>query len=66
MDRLLTTKRRLLTLKKRRELIDSGVLTKAHISYPAKLVGKKDESERYKVIKDLSHAHVEIKYLKCI
>lgn len=57
----LTTRRRHLALKKRRELIDSGVLTKAHIAYPAKLVGKKDDSERYTVIEDFSHAHVEIK-----
>ena len=54
----MTSKRRFLALKKRRELIDSGTIVKGHVSYPARLMGKGPNDNRYKLIEDFSQVDV--------
>ena len=53
-----TTLRRNLALKRRRELLDSGELSKAHVAYPARLMGLKGNDKRYKLIEDFSSTPV--------
>ena len=50
----LTTLRRNLALKRRRELLNSGELSKAHVAYPARLMGLKGNEKKYKLIEDFS------------
>ena len=54
----LTTMRRNLALKRRRELLNSGELSKAHVAYPARLMGLKGNDKRYKLIEDFSSSPV--------
>ena len=54
----LTTRRRSLALKKRKELIESGTLVKAHVAYPARLMGKSANDKKYRKIEDFSNADV--------
>ena len=46
----LTTKRRNLALKSRRELINSRAITQGHIAYPARLMGKEKDDLKYREI----------------
>ena len=55
----ITTARRNMALKPRRELLDSGSLVKAHISYPAKLMGKGLNDIKYKLIEDFSKIEID-------
>ena len=54
----MTTRRRNLALQKRRELLDNGTLEKAHIAYPARLMGKSKGDVRYRLIENFSDTDV--------
>ena len=57
----ITTVRRNIALKKRREILDSKLVTKAHVAYPARLMGKGPGDVRYKLIEDFSSTQVKFK-----
>ena len=50
----MTTKRRNLAMKLRKELKQKGELKQAFVSYPAKLMGKKAGEHSYRLIEDFS------------
>ena len=54
----LTTKRRNLALKRRRELINAGAITQGHVAYPARLMGKGKDDVRYREIENFSNVDV--------
>ena len=54
----LTTRRRNLALQLRRTLINEGTLVKAHVAYPARLMGKSATDKKYREIKDFSKTDV--------
>ena len=56
----LTTRRRNLALKKRRELLNNGTVTQAHVAYPARLLGKSKADKRYRLNKDFSKTNVRL------
>ena len=56
----ITTRRRNLALKKRRELLDNGTVTQAHIAYPARLMGKSKNEKKYRLIEDFSKVNVRL------
>ena len=60
----MTTKRRNLALKKRRELLNTGQLVKAHIAYPARLMGKGKGDSKYKEIENFSNVDVRSEIFK--
>lgn len=53
-----TTRRRNLAMMLRKELKQKGEIKQAYVSYPAKLMGKRDGDLRYKLIKDFSKESV--------
>ena len=55
----LTTARRNMALQRRRELLNSGEISKAHVAYPARLMGMKGNNSKYICIEDFSKAIVE-------
>ena len=57
----ITTRRRNLALKKRRELLNSGSLAQAHVAYPARLMGKTKTDKKYRLIEDFSKVDVSLK-----
>ena len=57
----LTTRRRNLALQKRRELLNKGTLTQAHVGYPARLMGKTQSDKKYKLIEDFSKVNVSLR-----
>ena len=57
----ITTVRRNIALKKRREILDSKLVTKAHVAYPARLMGKGPGDVKYKLIEDFSRTEVKFK-----
>ena len=57
----MTTRRRNLALKKRRELLNNGSLTQAHVGYPARLMGKTKNDKKYRLIEDFSKVDVTLK-----
>ena len=57
----LTTKRRNLAMKKRRELLNSGSVIQAHVAYPARLMGRARRDQRYYEIEDFSKADVKFR-----
>ena len=57
----LTTRRRNLALQKRRELLNKGTLTQAHVAYPARLMGKTQSDKKYKLIEDFSKVNVSLR-----
>ena len=57
----ITTIRRNMALKKRREILDGTLITKAHVAYPARLMGKGPGDAKYKLIEDFSKAEVNFK-----
>ena len=57
----MTTVRRNMALKKRREILDSTLVTKAHVAYPARLMGKSPGDVKYKLIEDFSRSEVKFK-----
>ena len=50
-----------MALKKRQEILDSKHVTKAHVTYPARLMGKGPGDVRYKLIEDFSSTQVKFK-----
>ena len=54
----LTTRRRNLALQLRRTLINEGTIVKAHVAYPARLMGKSATDKKYREIKDFSKTDV--------
>ena len=56
----LTTRRRNLALKKRRELLNNGTVTQAHVAYPARLMGKSKDDKRYRLLEDFSKTNVRL------
>ena len=50
----ITTRCRNLASKKRRELLDNGSLTQAHIAYSARLMGKLKNEKKYRLLEDFS------------
>ena len=60
----MTTKRKNLALKKRRELLNTGQIVKAHIAYPARLMGKGKGDIKYKEIEKFSNVDVRSEIFK--
>ena len=56
----ITTKRRNLALQKSRELINSGVIVKGHVAYPARVMGKLIKDKKYKILEDFSKTDVRL------
>ena len=56
----ITTRRRNLALKKRRELINNGTVTQAHVAYPARLMGKSKNEKKYRLLEDFSKVNVSL------
>ena len=54
----LTTKRRNMAMKKRRELLNDGTVIQAHVAYPARLMGRVRKDQRYSLIEDFSKVEV--------
>ena len=54
----MTTRRRNLALKRRRELINSGAITQGHVAYPARLMGKGKNDVKYREIENFSNVDV--------
>ena len=57
----MTTVRRNMALKKRREILDDKLVDKAHVAYPARLMGKGPGDTKYKLIEDFSNTLVKFK-----
>ena len=57
----MTTRHRNLALKKRREILNNGSLTQAHVGYPARFMGKRKNDKRYRLINDFSKVYVTLK-----
>ena len=54
----MTTRRRNLALKRRRELLNSGAITQGHVAYPARLMGKGKDDLKYREIENFSNVDV--------
>ena len=57
----ITIIRRNMALKKRREVHDGTFISKAHVAYPARLMGKGPGDAKHKLIEDFSKAEVKFK-----
>ena len=62
--RPMTTKGRNLALKKRRELLNTGQIVKAHIAYLDRLMGKGKGDIKYKEIESFSNVDVRSEIFK--
>lgn len=57
----MTTQRRNLALKKRKELKSAGVITSGFIKFPAILMGRKSDTDKYYEVENFSKAEVSFK-----